>query len=48
MTSVIILLAIVAVLGIAMIKLLAHDGRGPQRPPTSHAPDPQFRSPWAA
>ncbi len=48
MTSLIILVAIAAVLGIAAIRLLAHDGRGPQQPPSSHASDPQFRSPWAA
>ncbi len=47
MTTLILLLAIAAVLSIVTIRLLAHDGRGPQRPPTSHLQD-AFGSPWAA
>jgi hypothetical protein len=46
MTSLIALLVIAAVPSIVTIRLLAHDGRGPQRPPTSHRQDP-FGSPWA-
>ena len=48
MTFLIILLAIAAVLSILTIRLLVHDGRGPQQPPSSHFQDPQFRSPSAA
>lgn len=36
------------VLSIQTIRLLFHDGRGPQKPPASHFEDPQFRSPTAA
>ena len=43
-----ILLSVVAALMIAgTLRLLVHDGRGPQRPPASHFQDPRFRSPTA-
>ena len=43
-----ILLSVIAVLMIAgTLRLLVHDGRGPQRPPASHFQDPRFRSPAA-
>lgn len=45
MTFLMILLAVVALLSIEAIRLLIHDGRGPQRPPVSHFEDPRFRSP---
>ncbi len=45
MTYLIILLAIVALLSVEAVRLLIHDGRGPQRPPASHFEDPRFRSP---
>jgi hypothetical protein len=47
MTFLIILLLVAAVLSIQTIRLLIHDGSGPQQPPTSHFQDPQFRSPSA-
>ncbi|MCW2843443.1 MAG: hypothetical protein JWN22_1359 [Nocardioides sp.] len=45
MTFIVILLAIAAVLSFEAIRLVIHDGRGPQRPPASHFEDPRFRSP---
>lgn len=42
-----ILLALVLVGTGETVRLMARDGRGPQRPPTSHLDDPQFRSPAA-
>jgi hypothetical protein len=47
MTYLILLLLVAAVMSAATIRLLLHDGRGPQRPPASHFDDPQFRSPVA-
>jgi hypothetical protein len=41
----VILLAVAAVLTFETIRLVIHDGRGPQRPPASHFEDPRFRSP---
>jgi hypothetical protein len=48
MTFLILLLVIAAVLSIQTIRLLLHDGSGPQQPPASHFQDPQFRSPTSA
>lgn len=45
MTFLMILLAIAAVLSIQTLRFALRDGRGPQRPPTSHFEDPRFRSP---
>ena len=45
MTFLMILLLIATVLIIQTVRLLIHDGRGPQKPPVSHFEDPQFRSP---
>jgi hypothetical protein len=45
MTYLMILLAIVVVMSIETVRLAIRDGRGPQRPPTSHLEDPRFRSP---
>ena len=43
-----ILFSVVAALMIAeTLRLVIHDGRGPQRPPASHFQDPRFRSPTA-
>ena len=47
MTYLMILLVIAVALAAATIRLIAHDGRGPLRPPTSHADDPRFRAPLA-
>jgi hypothetical protein len=48
MTTLMILLAVAAVLSIVAIRDAIQDGRGPQRPPTSHFEDPQFQPPAAA
>ena len=45
MTYVLILLVIAAAMAAATIRLIVHDGRGPQRPPVSHLEDPRFRAP---
>jgi hypothetical protein len=47
MTYLLILLVIVAVMSAESIRLMIHDGRGPQRPPASHLDDPRFQSPGA-
>ncbi|WP_346386013.1 hypothetical protein [Nocardioides sp.] len=47
MTFLMILLLVAVVLSIQTIRLLIHDGSGPQRPPASHFEDPRFRSPAA-
>jgi hypothetical protein len=47
MTYLLILLLVVAAMAAATVRLIAHDGRGPLRPPTSHADDPRFRAPLA-
>jgi hypothetical protein len=47
MTYLIVSLLVVAVIIAQTIRLLFHDGRGPQRPPRSHFDDPRFRSPAA-
>ena len=47
MTYLLILLVIAAVMAASTINALAHDGRGPARPPRSHLEDPQFTSPAA-
>lgn len=48
MTYLLIFAAIAAVLSVEAIRLMIHDGRGPQRPPASHFQDPRFRSPAAS
>jgi hypothetical protein len=47
MTYLIMFLLVAAVMSAETIRLLFHDGRGPQRPPRSHFEDPRFRSPVA-
>jgi hypothetical protein len=47
MTFLIILLALSLLLAAESVRLVLHDGRGPQRPPGSHFEDPRFRSPLA-
>jgi hypothetical protein len=47
MTYLIMLLLVAAVMIAETIRLLFHDGRGPQRPPRSHFEDPRFRPPAA-
>ena len=47
MTFLMILLLVAAALAAATIRSIAHDGRGPLRPPMSHADDPRFRAPLA-
>ena len=42
-----ILLLIAVALAAVTIRLIANDGRGPLRPPTSHADDSRFRAPLA-
>ena len=48
MTFLVILLVMAAALSFETIRLVFHDGRGPQRPPLSHFEDPQFRAPGRA
>ena len=48
MTYLIVFLLVAAVMSAETIRLLFHDGRGPQRPPRSHFDDPRFRSTFAA
>jgi hypothetical protein len=45
MTFFVILLAVAAVSTFEVLRLVIHDGRGPQRPPASHVEDTRFRSP---
>lgn len=47
MTFLMILLVIAAAMAVETIRVAMHDGRGPQRPPSSHFQDPDFRSPAA-
>jgi hypothetical protein len=47
MTFIIILLAVAAVLAADTVRLVHHDGQGPQRPPVSHFQDPDFMAPTA-
>lgn len=47
MTFLILLLVVSALMAAETVRLLRHDGRGPQRPPASHFDDPRFRSPAA-
>jgi len=47
MTYLIVFLLVAAIMSAETIRLLFHDGRGPQRPPRSHFDDPVFRSPVA-
>jgi hypothetical protein len=47
MTYLIVFLLVAAVMSAETVRLLLHDGRGPQRPPRSHFDDPRFRSPVA-
>ncbi|GAA4366151.1 hypothetical protein [Nocardioides caricicola] len=47
MTFLMILLVIAAAMAAASIRSIARDGRGPLRPPSSHAEDPRFRAPLA-
>jgi hypothetical protein len=47
MTFLIVFLVVSALLVAQTLRLLAHDGRGHQRPPASHFLDPDFRSPAA-
>ncbi len=44
---IIILLAVAAVLAVETVRLVLHDGQGPQRPPVSHFEDPDFIAPSA-
>ncbi len=48
MTFMILLLLVAAAMILATIRLVAHDGRGPQRPPASHAEDSRFLAPPTA
>lgn len=47
MTYLILLTALALVLSAETLRMIWHDGRGPQRPPQSHFEDPRFRSPLA-
>lgn len=47
MTFLMILLVIAVLLSIATVRLVIHDGRGPQRPPASHFEDSRFVAPLA-
>jgi hypothetical protein len=47
MTYLMLLLLIAAAMSVATIRLIVHDGRGPQRPPASHYEDARFRAPLA-
>ncbi len=47
MTFLILMSVLAAVMIAHSLRLVAHDGRGPQRPPASHFLDPDFRSPAA-
>ena len=45
MTFLMILLVLALLLSVETVRLVLHDGRGPQAPPSSHFEDPRFRSP---
>lgn len=47
MTFLMILLTLSLLAAAESVRLMHHDGRGPQRPPRSHCEDPRFRSPLA-
>ena len=47
MSFLILLLLVAAALSAATHRLIAHDGRGPQRPPASHFEDSRFLGPLA-
>jgi len=47
MTFLLILLVVAAVLAAGAVRLVLHDGQGPQRPPVSHFQDPDFIAPFA-
>jgi hypothetical protein len=47
MTFLILLLAVSALSVVVTVHLLRRDGRGPQRPPSSHFEDPSFIGPLA-
>lgn len=47
MTFLILLLAVAVLMSAETIRVVLHDGRGPQRPPSSHFEDPRFRPPAA-
>ena len=44
MTFLMILLLIAVALSVGTVRLIARDGRGPQRPPVSHFEDARFLS----
>lgn len=45
MTYLILLLLIAVAMSVETIRMIVHDGRGPQRLPASHFEDPRFRAP---
>jgi hypothetical protein len=47
MTFIVILLVLAALLAADTVRLVLTDGRGPQRPPSSHFQDPDFVAPAA-
>ena len=47
MTFIVILLVVAAILAADTVRLVIHDGQGPQRPPVSHFQDPDFIAPAA-
>jgi hypothetical protein len=47
MTFLILLLLVATALAVATVRLIVHDGRGPQRPPASHFEDHRFVAPLA-
>jgi hypothetical protein len=47
MTFLILLLLVATAMAVATIRLISHDGRGPQRPPASHLEDVRFAPPFA-
>lgn len=47
MTFLILLLLVATALVAATVRLIVHDGRGPQRPPVSHFEDHRFVAPLA-
>jgi hypothetical protein len=51
MTFLMILTVLSVLLAFESVRMVVRDGRGPQRPPRSHADDPRYHSPgarWAA
>jgi hypothetical protein len=47
MTFLLILLVVAVLLAANAVRLVLHDGQGPQRPPVSHFQDPDFLAPTA-